>query len=185
MSTQQSLASQTSRQLVLGGARSGKSAYAEQLLIEWQAQTKGAVVYVATSDHRNDEEMLQRVAHHKNRRPVEWRTLEESLDLAKVLAQLETQALQPTAILLDCLTLWMLNLIEADCREMQTKRFLQALEQTRLPIVLVSNEVGLGVVPMGKLSREFVDELGRLHQAVAAIVEQVTFVTAGLPMKLK
>jgi adenosylcobinamide kinase/adenosylcobinamide-phosphate guanylyltransferase len=79
----------------------------------------------------------------------------------------------------------MLNIIEADCRKQQVQALLDFLEQTNLKLIMVSNEVGLGVVPMGKLSREFVDELGRLHQDVAKRVEQVTFVTAGLPMRLK
>lgn len=172
------------RHLILGGARSGKSAFAEQQLIAWQASCHRPVIYVATSSHRNDSEMLQRVAHHQARRPEHWQTQEHPIELAKALHQIEIQQ-TGAAVLLDCLTLWMLNIIEADCRIEQTEQFLAFLDTTCLPIVMVSNEVGLGVVPMGKLSREFVDELGRLHQEVAKRVARVTFVTAGLPMDLK
>ncbi|CAN8141219.1 Bifunctional adenosylcobalamin biosynthesis protein CobP [uncultured Thiomicrorhabdus sp.] len=192
-----------SRHLILGGARSGKSAYAEQLVQTWQKQTDGTgeVYYLATAPRSfsadvnssenvqdsEDTEMLERIAHHKRRRPEEWQTLEEPLCLAQRLAEIEDKLAQPTqsAVLVDCLTLWMLNIIEADCRKQQVQALLDFLEQTNLKLIMVSNEVGLGVVPMGKLSREFVDELGRLHQDVAKRVEQVTFVTAGLPMRLK
>ncbi|QKI89015.1 bifunctional adenosylcobinamide kinase/adenosylcobinamide-phosphate guanylyltransferase [Thiomicrorhabdus xiamenensis] len=192
--------------LILGGARSGKSAYAEGQSLSWQKQNEAEnraaeVVYLATakSSFRDaeeqqehevsvDQEMLQRIEHHRNRRPEDWLTHEEPLLLAQALQKIEHQALasqRKTAVLIDCLTLWMLNLIDADCREEQSERFLQQLEASRLPIFIVSNEVGLGVVPLGRLSREFVDELGRLHQEVAKRAHKVTFVTAGLPMILK
>lgn len=207
-----SVACSLQKHLVLGGARSGKSAFAEQLMLTWQQETAGEVFYIATSNHRNDSEMLARVAHHKQHRPVDWQTIEAPLRLAEVLAQLEVNAettgdlpsddltstelrgaseLQPgsvatnRAVLIDCLTLWMLNIIEADCRQTATEQLLAQLSSAQMPVVMVSNEIGLGVVPMGKLSREFVDELGRLHQAIAQTCEQVTFVTAGLPMRLK
>lgn len=187
--------------LILGGARSGKSAYAEQKMTEWSQHSAGSVFYLATapstymleSDDSSekifveDSEMKKRIDHHKRQRPIEWLTLEEPLNLAGRLQELERNAEQgfKTAVLIDCLTLWMLNIIEADCREQQVNAFLRFLENTNLNLIMVSNEIGLGVVPMGKLSREFVDELGRLHQAVAKRAEQVTFVTAGLPMRLK
>ncbi|BBP46117.1 bifunctional adenosylcobalamin biosynthesis protein CobP [Thiosulfatimonas sediminis] len=188
---------QVQTHLILGGARSGKSAYAEKQMCAWQAQNDGVVYYLATAprtyplqqaDGQTDTEMLQRIAQHQLQRPSNWQTLEEPLYLAKALQEVEQFAAtssKKTAVLLDCLTLWMLNLIEADCREAQTHAFLDYLESTNLKLIVVSNEVGLGVVPMGKLSREFVDELGRLHQAVAQRVEAVNFVTAGLPMRLK
>ncbi len=185
------------KHLVLGGARSGKSAFAESMLLDWQKISGGRVVYIATSNHRNDAEMLKRVEHHKSYRPVDWETIEEPIYLAEALKSVCVDLSQeqmihnesildaPVAVIVDCLTLWMLNIIEADCRKQQTEQLLQTLKHLRCPVVLVSNEVGLGVVPMGKLSREFVDEIGRLHQAIAAQVEAVTFVTAGLPMSLK
>ncbi|MBO1924110.1 bifunctional adenosylcobinamide kinase/adenosylcobinamide-phosphate guanylyltransferase [Thiomicrorhabdus sp. 6S3-12] len=192
--------------LILGGARSGKSAYAEEQSRCWQNENEtengtAEVVYLATArsayrdageqqtpDESVDQEMLQRIEHHRNRRPQNWLTHEEPILLAQALQDIErgAQASQrKTAVLIDCLTLWMLNLIDADCREEQSQRFLQQLEASRLPIFIVSNEVGLGVVPLGRLSREFVDELGRLHQQVAKRAHKVTFVTAGLPMCLK
>lgn len=188
--------------LILGGARSGKSVYAEEESRLWQERNNPAeVIYLATartnyqqespsseSEPTVDKEMLQRIEHHRNQRPDHWTTLEEPLYLARSLRVIEEDARnsqQKTAVLIDCLTLWMLNLIDAGCRESETEQFLRQLEKSRLPIVIVSNEVGLGVVPMGKLSREFVDELGRLHQAVAKRANRVTFVTAGLPMSLK
>lgn len=176
------------RHLVLGGARSGKSAYAEKCLTQWQLKTGGQVTYIATSRYHEDSEMLERISHHRRRRPSNWQTIEEPIYLSKVLEEVQAlscSAKKPVAILLDCLTLWMLNLIEADCRQAEVDKLVESLETFNCPIVIVSNEVGLGVVPMGKLSREFVDELGRLHQAIAAEVDEVTFVTAGLPMKLK
>jgi len=191
--------------LVLGGARSGKSAFAEKQMQNWlQQHPGGCVYYLATAprsyqiddslEPKEDSEMLKRIKHHQQQRPNDWLTLEESIFLADQLQQLQSQIASanshlsrnaPSAVLLDCLTLWMLNIIEANCREQEVKKLLDFLEQTQVPIIMVSNEIGLGVVPMGKLSREFVDELGRLHQEVAKRVERVTFVTAGLPMQLK
>ncbi|MBN2646717.1 MAG: bifunctional adenosylcobinamide kinase/adenosylcobinamide-phosphate guanylyltransferase [Thiotrichales bacterium] len=182
--------------LILGGARSGKSAYAEQLAKAWQAEhVAGSVVYCATAPRgfrnaqgqwQEDSEMAQRIDHHHQRRPSTWHTVEEPLALAACLQNLEQQhRATPCLVLVDCLTLWMMNLLEADCRVLQTERLLDFLQQTRLPLILVSNEIGLGVVPLGQMSRSFVDELGRLHQAIAQLAEQVTFVTAGLPMRLK
>lgn len=183
--------------LVLGGARSGKSAYAENRMCEWQLQHDGKVYYLATAprsyakqdgDISADEEMLARIAHHQQQRSQTWQTLEEPLYLAARLTELEQKSQNETvlsAVMIDCLTLWMLNLIEAGCRQQQVDALMDFLAETRLPIIMVSNEVGLGVVPMGKLSREFVDELGRLHQQVAKQCQEVTFVTAGLPMRLK
>ena len=162
--------------LVLGGARSGKSAFAEQL-----ADGSGlAKVYLATSEIR-DSEMSDRIAQHRARRGSDWQLVEEPLDLAGSLGR---YAKSETIILVDCLTLWLTNLmmaerdVEADCA---------ALVST-LPdanIIFVSNEVGQGIVPMEKLSRDFRDHAGRLHQDLAAACQHVWFVTAGLPHKLK
>jgi adenosylcobinamide kinase/adenosylcobinamide-phosphate guanylyltransferase len=170
------------RELILGGARSGKSALAEQ-----RAEASGLkVTYIATAQAL-DGEMAGRIAHHQRRRPQHWQLVEEPLHLAEVLRR---HATPEHCLLVDCLTLWLSNLLAAEpvdeeCFFRQREDFLDQL--TRLPgqIILVSNEVGLGVVPIGRLSRRFCDESGRLHQAVAERCDRVTFVTAGLPMSLK
>lgn len=166
------------RELILGGARSGKSALAEQ-----RAADSGlAVTYIATAQAL-DEEMVTRIERHQQQRPDHWQLVEEPLDLAAALKQ---HAAPDRCLLVDCLTLWLNNLLADDavfgrCRN----EFLELLPQLPGKIILVSNEVGLGIVPMGELTRRFCDESGRLHQAVAARCERVTFVTAGLPMTLK
>lgn len=170
------------RELILGGARSGKSALAEQ-----RAASCGlAVTYIATAQVLDDE-MAQRISHHRARRPDDWDVVEEPLALAAALAQ---HAATDRCLLVDCLTLWLSNLLAADDRAPGTfaaerERFLELLPGLPGEIILVSNEVGLGVVPLGELTRRFCDESGRLHQAAAESCERVTFVTAGLPMTLK
>lgn len=167
------------RELILGGARSGKSALAEQ-----RAAASGMeVVYIATAEIR-DQEMAKRIRHHRERRPAHWRSVEQPLYLADMLQQ---QAAEGRCLLVDCLTLWLSNLLAADdgVFEQQRQLLLQRLPQLPGRIILVSNEVGLGIVPLGELTRRFCDESGRLHQAIAAQCERVTFVTAGLPMSLK
>jgi len=170
------------RELILGGARSGKSALAEK-----RAVASGlGVTYVATA-LALDDEMTARIAHHKQRRPADWELLEESVDLP---ATLERHAAPDRCLLVDCLTLWLSNLLAVDEQSPgtfneQRDRFIELLPCLPGEIILVSNEVGLGVVPMGELTRRFCDESGRLHQAVAEQCERVTFVTAGLPMTLK
>jgi len=168
------------RTLILGGARSGKSALAEKL-----AHDSGqAVIYIATAQ-AHDEEMAARIAHHRDRRPAHWQSVEEPLALA---ATLRAYAQPDRFVLVDCLTLWISNLL-ADADEKRLARECKALLDS-LPVLpgqllFVSNEVGLGVVPMGALTRRFVDETGRLHQAMAACCERVLFVAAGLPLPLK
>ena len=178
--------------LVFGGARSGKSAFAERL-----AQDSGKqVVYVATS-RAGDGEMASRIAHHRERRPAHWRTVEEELALAEVL---RAHAAPRRLVLVDCLTLWLSNLMFCDGREYPDvgeialpERFhdertalLDALD-AGLPgeVIFVSNEVGMGIVPWGAISRSFADEAGRLNQAVAARAERAVFVAAGLPLWMK
>ncbi len=167
------------RELILGGARSGKSALAEQ----YAADSGLEVVYLATAE-AGDEEMAARIAHHQERRPGHWLAIEEPLCLA---ATLQQQAAAGRCLLVDCLTLWLSNLLAAgeEVFERERDALLQLLPQLPGRIIFVSNEVGLGIVPMGELTRRFCDEIGRLHQAVAAQCERVTFVTAGLPMILK
>lgn len=175
------------KQLILGGARSGKSALAEKLAS--QAPSLGQehrVGYIATSDPQfNDGEMGERVAMHRAQRPSEWPTFEVPINLA---AGIQTAAAQCDCVLVDCLTLWVTNLLMAGDKVFERERdALMTLLQQRddLPLIMVSNEVGLGVVPMDKLSRRFVDEAGRLHQALSPLCQRVVFTAAGLPMTMK
>ena len=182
------------RTLVLGGARSGKSAYAERL-----ARDSGReVLYLATAQ-AGDGEMATRIAHHRAQRPGDWPTLEEPLRLG---AALLAHAQPGRLLLVDCLTLWLTNLMfssgEAypevgdivlpELFHSERAHLLYALaelENSGCDVVLVSNEVGMGIVPVGAISRCFADEAGRLNQAVAAICDSAVFVAAGLPLYLK
>lgn len=164
--------------LVLGGARSGKSCHAE-MLVE-QAATRA--LYVATAEALDDE-MRARVAFHRARRGPRWTTIEEPLLLAPLMAA-EAQPARP--ILVDCLTLWLSNLMHAgrDAGE-ETEALLATLSSLRGPAVMVANEVGLGIVPENALAREFRDHAGRLNRDIAAAADRVVFVAAGLPLVLK
>jgi len=180
------------RELIIGGARSGKSALAEKRA----AESGLHVVYVATAQAL-DGEMQRRIAHHRERRPASWGLVESPLNLAAALRQ---HAAPDVCLLVDCLTLWLSNVLFAgdaarqaeageavDCRlfrdEMQS--LIDALPQLPGRIIMVSNEVGWGIVPMHAVSRLFADEQGRLNQRVAAVCERVTLVAAGLPVTLK
>lgn len=163
--------------LVLGGARSGKSRYAENLV-----RQAGGGIYLATAQAL-DAEMAARIARHRADRGSGWTTVEEPLDLAGALAR-AAEAGQP--ILVDCLTLWLSNLMGAGRTvTAETVRLLDTLKTISVPIVLVSNEVGLGIVPDNALARAFRDEAGRLNQAVAQAADRVVFLAAGLPLSLK
>jgi adenosylcobinamide kinase/adenosylcobinamide-phosphate guanylyltransferase len=162
--------------LVLGGARSGKSAFAETLA---HAPDR---VYVATAT-AGDDEMRERIAHHRARRGEGWRTIEEPLELVAALAR---EAGAGRAVLVDCLTLWLSNLMHAERDvEAQTRELVACLREARGAVVLVSNEVGLGLVPDAPLGRRFRDAQGRLNQAVAGVADDVVFIAAGLPLWLK
>ena len=166
--------------LILGGARSGKSALAERLAVE----TKREVVYFATAQ-AHDDEMQARIEHHRSRRPAKWLSVEEPLALADAL---RLHAREDRCLLVDCLTRWLSNLLidpQPARFECERDALLDILPALPGELLLVSNEVSLGIVPMGALSRRFVDEAGRLHQAIAAQCERVLFVTAGLPIVLK
>jgi adenosylcobinamide kinase/adenosylcobinamide-phosphate guanylyltransferase len=164
--------------LVLGGARSGKSRYAEALVTDAAA----AGTYIATAE-AGDAEMAARIAHHRARRGGFWRTVEEPLGLASAIV---ANADPARPILVDCLTLWLSNLMGVGrVVEHESEVLLGALRDARGPVVLVANEVGLGLVPETPLGREFRDEAGRLNQAVAALADRVIFVAAGLPLVLK
>ncbi|OOR85558.1 bifunctional adenosylcobinamide kinase/adenosylcobinamide-phosphate guanylyltransferase [Moraxella canis] len=167
--------------LVLGGARSGKSRHAEALAKQLE-QTGKRVIYVATAK-ADDDEMHHRILRHQNDRPSHWQTIETPVDLAHYLQHFDDQVV----ILIDCLTLWMSNLLMLDDKlfDKYKNDFLDHLTSTKADVIMVSNETGLGVVPMGKLTRRFVDEIGFLHQAIAAKADQVIFCVAGLPMTLK
>ncbi|WP_296183392.1 bifunctional adenosylcobinamide kinase/adenosylcobinamide-phosphate guanylyltransferase [Pseudomonas sp. UBA1879] len=168
------------QQLILGGARSGKSRLAEKL-----ASDSGLdVVYIATSQPL-DGEMNQRVASHRARRPATWGLVEEPLELARVLKE---SAGQSRCLLVDCLTLWLTNLLMLDDPQRLTQErdaLIDCLAQLPGEIIFVSNETGLGVVPLGELTRRYVDEAGWLHQALAERCQRVVFTVAGLPMTLK
>jgi adenosylcobinamide kinase/adenosylcobinamide-phosphate guanylyltransferase len=165
--------------LVLGGARSGKSGYAEGL-----ARESGlSRVYVATAQAFDDEMRLRIARHREDRANDGWVTIEEPTDLSAVIAG---RAGPGTVILVDCLTLWLSNLMLGEHEiEHAQKTLLEALNAAAGPVILVSNEVGLGIVPETSLGREFRDAQGRLNQAVAALVPRVVFVAAGLPLMLK
>ncbi|MDD2769043.1 MAG: bifunctional adenosylcobinamide kinase/adenosylcobinamide-phosphate guanylyltransferase [Methylococcus sp.] len=167
------------KELILGGARSGKSRYAEQRA----AQSGLAVVYVATAV-AGDEEMAERICHHRARRPESWLTVEEPLELAAILA---ASASAGRFLIVDCLTLWLSNLLGADDAVFRRERsaLLRALPDLPGRICLVGNEVGQGVVPVNPLARRFVDEAGRLHQELATLCDQVVWIAAGLPQMLK
>ncbi|MBN8971610.1 MAG: bifunctional adenosylcobinamide kinase/adenosylcobinamide-phosphate guanylyltransferase [Rhizobiales bacterium] len=164
--------------LVLGGARSGKSRFAEQLACE----SGLARVYLATAT-AGDDEMRARIAHHRAQRGDGWRTVEEPLALVDALTR---EAGEGRVVLVDCLTLWLSNLMHAARdAEAETKALAEWLRDMRHPVLLVSNEVGLGLVPETPLGRDFRDAQGRLNQAIAAAVPNVAFVAAGLPLWLK
>ena len=164
--------------LILGGMRSGKSRHAEHLA---EAQP-GPCLYLATAQARDDE-MAARIARHQARRGARWRTLEEPLELAAVLA---ATADTVGVVLVDCLTLWLANLMAAErdpaC---ETDRLTESLDALRVPVVFVSNEVGLGVVPDNALARRFIDHAGRLHRRLAERAQSVVFMVAGQALTVK
>lgn len=167
-------------QLILGGARSGKSRLAEQIAKD----SNLPVTYVATAQ-AFDDEMQERIQHHQHQRPSEWHLVEEPLYLADCLKQIDQLN---HVILVDCLTLWVSNLLmhqDPSLQQAEFEKLYDVLPNLKSKIILVSNETGLGVIPMGQISRKFVDESGRLHQRLGQIAEKVVFCVAGFPMMLK
>ena len=164
--------------LILGGARSGKSRHA-QTLAEARA---GELVFIATGE-AFDAEMADRIARHQADRGSRWRTMEAPLALADAIRD---AAAPDRLLLVDCLTLWASNLMHAN-RDVaaETAELITALRAASAPVLLVANEVGLGIVPGNALARAFRDAAGRMNQMIAAAADQVTFVAAGLPMRLK
>lgn len=191
------------KQLFIGGARSGKSRLAQEYALDWQRRTQGEVIVVATAENIEDtvngtidntagdetidstagSSMSRRIAHHKANRPTNWTLIESALNLTDVISQ--TSRLD-NLILVDCLTLWLSNNLLSQQNWQQAKQeLLDVLVDAPGEVVLISNEVGQGVVPLGELSRQFVDESGWLHQSLAKQLDKVTLVIAGLPLVLK
>ena len=167
------------KELILGGTRSGKSAFAQQ-----RATASGLnVIYLATAQ-AGDTEMAERIARHRAARPGDWGLVEEPLALA---AALRAYAAPNRCLLVDCLTLWLSNLLASgdDALTAETQALLTALPTLPGHLLLVSNEVSQGIVPANPLARRFRDEAGRLHQTVAHHCDRVSFIIAGLPLTLK
>lgn len=163
--------------LILGGARSGKSRYAEQL-----AHAAPTPVTVIATAQNSDAEMAARIARHKAERPEHWRVHEEALALAASIRSMPPD----TFILVDCLTLWLNNLhYHAQDASAACDDLFAALSATDNTVLLVSNEISMGVVPLGPESRRYVDDLGRLHQRLAQLAERVTLLVAGIPLSIK
>jgi adenosylcobinamide kinase/adenosylcobinamide-phosphate guanylyltransferase len=176
---------------ILGGARSGKSGLAEN--IAKQAETEGLTICYLATAQANDEEMTQRIIQHQDDRPQHWALLESPLYLTEAIKE----TLQKSdCVLVDCLTLWLSNCLCHQDTEFYTQQkaklfeflhsFINDLDSNKpKKLIFVSNEVGHGIIPMGELSRQFVDQAGWLHQELAALADQVDFVMAGLPLTLK
>jgi adenosylcobinamide kinase/adenosylcobinamide-phosphate guanylyltransferase len=168
--------------LVLGGARSGKSSRALSLAETQRAEAGARLVFIATAE-AGDDEMVRRIAAHRAGRPAHWTIVEEPLALARAL---KDHAQADSAVVVDCLTLWLSNLLLAERDlEAETAALESALADAKGSVWLVSNEVGLGLVPETPLGRSFRDAQGRLNQRMAACADRVEFVAAGLPLVLK
>ena len=181
---------------ILGGARSGKSDYALERAHELAGDQP--VLFIATAQ-AGDGEMAERIARHRTERPDHWQTLEAPLHVGSALTNHLAQAeIQPTAIVVDCLTLWVSNLLFASAdvesepylqlqarMDAEISAFLTAVKTTGCPVIVVSNEVGLGIVPLGRISRIYQDLIGRANRQVAAAADQAIFLLAGIPLDLK
>jgi adenosylcobinamide kinase/adenosylcobinamide-phosphate guanylyltransferase len=166
--------------LVLGGVRSGKSRYAAQLAGEGRASV--AMIVTAAA---GDEEMAARIAAHRARRPAQWQVIEEPVDLGRAIRRATAPG---SVVIVDCLTLWLSNLLAIDDRkalEGQRDALKSAVSEASGTLVLVSNEVGSGIVPTNELARRFRDEAGVLHQELAQLCERVVWMVAGLPVVVK
>jgi len=166
--------------LVLGGAKSGKSSWA----LRYTESSYRSYLFLATAEIK-DEEMRERVSRHRQQRRAEWQLLEEPIEIAEAL---EGKISGPEAVLIDCLTLWQTNVMlqrGADQVKSYQGRLLSALEKKKQAVIIVSNEVGTGIVPENALGRRFRDYAGELNQKVAALADRVVFVVAGLPIFLK
>jgi adenosylcobinamide kinase/adenosylcobinamide-phosphate guanylyltransferase len=177
-------------ELVIGGARSGKSTYAErcaqQYINQFDSQpgdTESRIIFVATATAA-DAEMSARIEHHRQSRPASWQTVEEPVKLATVLKLHDNPS---RFIIVDCLTLWLTNLLMAGDEQKghELESLLTILPRLTSSVIFVSNEVGMGIVPLGEQSRRFVDEAGWLHQRLAAQCHRVTQMVAGIPNRIK
>jgi adenosylcobinamide kinase/adenosylcobinamide-phosphate guanylyltransferase len=179
------------RHLVVGGARSGKTQAALHHALEWSRREQFGVTYVSTAEALDDE-MRARIARHRAERPATWHTIEAPRQLAAALSRIA----QPAIVIVDCITLWLSNALLRDFDESEPhadlpvwdrerESLLALLEGYNGVIILVSNEVGSGIVPMAALSRRFQDEQGRLNQQLARLCDRVTLVVAGIEMPLK
>ena len=177
------------RELILGGARSGKSKMAEAKALH----SGHHVSYIATATVYDDE-MQARVNQHKNSRPQHWNIVEEPINLATAIEAISEQYYserhnsEQHCIIIDCLTLWLTNLLMTSDDTLfatQKQALLHAIQHTKCHLIMVSNETGMGIIPLGDITRRFVDEAGKLHQEIAAIADQVTLSVAGLPHVLK
>ena len=167
--------------LVTGGARSGKSNFAEEQAREFGQQLGKSLVYIATAE-AFDDEMIARISRHQDRRGPEWHTVHAPLDLAQAITQADGQG--PCVV--DCLTLWLSNLMMAEQEiEAAADALLTALASRSDPMILVTNEVGCGIVPKNALARRFRDEAGRLNQLIAQAVDEVYACISGIPVKIK
>ncbi|MGY0615892.1 bifunctional adenosylcobinamide kinase/adenosylcobinamide-phosphate guanylyltransferase [Vibrio sp. FJH11] len=175
------------KQLILGGARSGKSKFAEQTAKQFVAVSRASLHYVATA-LPFDDEMRERIYHHQKQRGEGWDEHECPLHLPDLLLSFN----HDDVVLIDCLTLWLNNWIFElgdECSneklEAQIHKLVEAVSGSQATLIFVSNEVGMGIVPLGAISRYFVDNAGRMNQQLAQVCQQVTFVAAGLPLVLK
>jgi adenosylcobinamide kinase/adenosylcobinamide-phosphate guanylyltransferase len=166
--------------LVLGGVRSGKSRHADGL-----ARARGGTITVIATGSAQDEEMAARIEAHRRNRPPEWRVIEEPMRLA---AALRAAASPTGTVIVDCLTLWLSNLMccdDADAVGRETTRLFETLADVEGDCIFVSNEVGLGIVPVSALARRFGDEAGLLHQRLATLCDRVVLMVAGIPVYAK
>ena len=177
--------------LIIGGARSGKSNFALQQALNLSQQSGKNVTFVATAT-ATDTEMAKRIMRHQQERPDHWALAEVPLNLTEYIEQYSDKGIttdnEHAILLIDCLTLWLNNQLYHQPQQdfsMLFQGFIQALRTSKSNVIMVANEVGLGIIPMGDVTRKFVDQAGWLNQAVASIADQVTFVAAGLPMALK
>lgn len=167
--------------LILGGARSGKSSFALDL-----AGKKGKEKFYLATAEALDEEMKERIEHHKKERNSSWKTIEEALDIAGVFKKLGSQC---DVVVVDCMTLWLSNLLHHGCDEKavsgRTRELLDTIKENDYLVIAVSNEVGMGIVPDNRLARDFRDLAGRLNQEMAAAADEVYFLISGIPQKIK
>ena len=169
------------RTLILGGVRSGKSRHAEELA----AKAGGAVAVIVTATAADDAEMAARIAAHRAQRPSSWRVIEEPLTLGRAL---HAEARPGAVVIIDCLTLWLTNILlqgDAGLLQRESNALIESVRSAQAPLILVSNEVGSGIVPVNAFARRFTDVTGSLHQRLAQVCDQVVWMVAGLPLTVK